>query len=249
MLAYLLAGAVGTGLAWYIVTGVRNAREAARQSACRGRFSYLQLALRNYHEHYGTFPPAWVGDADGKPMHSWRVLLLPFADGNHIYREYRFDEPWNSPHNQQLAARSRNSVYHCPSNARQDNDTHTDYVVVVGPGTAFPGNQSRSLEEFRDGAENTILVVEIANSEIHWMEPRDLAFDAMSFRVNDPSRPSISSPHPAGPGVVFADRITAVRLRKDLRPETLKALTTIAGGEPVSRETLTRPGGFATVAE
>lgn len=239
-LVRLVACVFGIGLAWYLVTGVRNARESARQSACRGRFAYLQLALRNYHEHYGTFPPAWVADADGKPMHSWRVLLLPFADGSDIYRDYRFDEPWNSPHNQQLAARSRNGRYHCPSNHRPDNDTHTDYVVIVGPDTAFPGDRTTSLSDFRDGAENSILIVEIANSDIHWMEPRDLAVDGMSFRVNDPSRPGISSPHPSGPGVEFADRIRPIRLSENVPPETLKALTTIAGGEPVTRETLTR---------
>lgn len=232
--------AFAVGLAWYVVTGVRNAREAARQSSCRGRFAQLQLALRNYHEFYGTFPPAWVADADGKPMHSWRVLLLPFCDGAYIYRDYRFDEPWNSPHNQQLAARSRIAQYHCPSHGREDNDTHTDYVVVVGAGTAFPGSRSTSLSEFRDGPENTILLVEIANSDIHWMEPRDLVVDEMSFRVNDPTRPSISSPHPSGPGVEFADQISPIRLRADVAPEMLKALTTIAGGEPVGRESLMR---------
>jgi hypothetical protein len=92
----------------------------------------------------------------------------------------------------------------------------------------------------RDGPENTILLAEISNSDIHWMEPRDLRADEMSFTINDPTRPSISSPHSRGPAVVFADSIRAYRIDRSLRPETLKALTTIAGGEPVLKWRLVR---------
>ena len=96
------------------------------------------------------------------------------------------------------------------------------------------------MTDLRDGPENTILLAEIAHSDIHWMEPRDLATQTMSFQVNDPGRPSISSYHPGGPAVIFADRITAYRLQSTIRPETLKALITIQGGEPVSRDKLIR---------
>jgi hypothetical protein len=36
------------------------------------------LALRGYHDVYGQLPPAAVTAKDGKPLYSWRVLLLPF---------------------------------------------------------------------------------------------------------------------------------------------------------------------------
>jgi hypothetical protein len=51
------------------------------------------LALRNYHDRYGRFPPAYVADEHGRPTHSWRVLLLPWLDHRAIYDRYRFDEP------------------------------------------------------------------------------------------------------------------------------------------------------------
>lgn len=94
------------------------------------------------------------------------------------------------------------------------------------------------MSDFTDGLENTILLVEIQNSDIHWMEPRDLDWRTMSFQVNDPRLPSISGPHPAGPVVVFGDRIHGFRLSSTLKPETLKALLTIAGGEPVTKNSL-----------
>lgn len=230
-----------TGMGAYLVNAIKNAREVAFQSVCQSRLNQLQFALRNYHEFHGCFPPAYVADADGKPMHSWRVLILPFCDGQLIYNEYRFDEPWNSPHNLNVAMRSQSERYSCRSRPNIKELHITDYVAITGPGTAFPGTGVSRLEDFADGLENTILLAEIANSDILWTEPRDLVVDEMSFTINDRTRPSISGPHPTGPAVVFADSIRAYRIDKSLRPEALRALTTIAGGEPVSRDALIRP--------
>lgn len=224
-------------LAVLLLQGVQAAREAARQTSCRGRLCQLQLALMNYHDTYGCFPPAYVADADGRPMHSWRVLLLPFIEQRAVYEEYRFDEPWNSNHNRQLAGRI-DRIYRCPGHDDVSDPNNTDYVVIVGAKTPFPGARTTRLSDMKDKDENTILVVEIANSDIPWMEPRDLDAEKMSYRVNATDAPSISAYHPLGPAVVFADRITPYRLDKSLRPETVRALTTIAGHEPVTKESL-----------
>ena len=230
---------IGCGV--WLVGAVKDAREAARQSECQGRFNQIMFALINYHETYKCLPPAYIADESGKPKHSWRVLLLPFLDQHGVYKQYDFNEPWDGPTNRKLASKIYLPIFQCHSGPNYETSLMTDYVVITGPQTAFPGSRSVSFEDIRDGRENTILLVEIANSNIPWMEPRDLEFDEMSFVVNDPKRPSISGPHPRGPCVVFADRISAYSLDRTLRPETLKALTTIAGGEPVSKEKLIRP--------
>ena len=36
----------------------------------------LGLALLAYERAYGSFPPAYVADANGKPLYSWRVLIF-----------------------------------------------------------------------------------------------------------------------------------------------------------------------------
>ena len=235
----IACGVISLGIG--LVRLVNQAREAARNSQCQGRMNQLTFALFNYHETYKCFPPAFIPDENGKPMHSWRVLILPFLDLKKEYNEYDFSEPWDGPNNRKLADKVDMHWFQCASGPNYETSLTTDYVVVVGPGTAFPGSQSTSAKDFRDGLENSILLVEIANSNIQWMEPRDLNFDKMSFVVNDFQRPSISSPHPCGPAVVFADGIRAYRLAPSLRAETLKALTTIAGHEPVTKDKLLRP--------
>lgn len=217
------------------------AREAARQSVCEGHLNQLAMAFYNYHDVYGSFPPAYVADDSGKPMHSWRVLILPFIDERKLYEQYDFSEPWNGPNNSRLKMPDNFcDKFHCPSGELSSTSSETEYVVVTGEPTPFPGAKASTMKQFTDGLENTILLVEITNSNIHWMEPRDLEFDSMSFQVNDSHQPSISAPHPLGPVVVFADGITGYRIHNSLRPETLKGLLTIAGGEEASRERLLR---------
>ena len=41
-----------------------------------------------------------------------------------------------------------------------------NYLAVVGPGTAIPGGKATSEAEIHDGLSNTLLIVEVANSNI-----------------------------------------------------------------------------------
>ncbi|MFN0054343.1 MAG: DUF1559 domain-containing protein [Planctomycetales bacterium] len=209
---------------------VRSAREAAVASEAQSPLNQIQLAFRNYHEDYGCFPPAYVVDAEGNRRHSWRALILPYIDGLELYQSYDFTESWDGPSNSRLAQRMP-SVFHCPS--EPPSNTHANYVVIGGPDTAFPGHQSTSLADFEDGPDHTMLLAEISNSNIPWLEPRDLDAATMSFSINDKSRGSISTSRRNGPYVVFADHIQAYALTKSLHPDELRALTTIRGHEPI----------------
>ncbi|QDU93381.1 DUF1559 family PulG-like putative transporter [Lignipirellula cremea] len=64
----------------------------------------IALALRSYHRDYDRFPPAGIQENGKPPAHSWRVLLLPYLGETMLFRLYRQNEPWNSPHNLRLAA-------------------------------------------------------------------------------------------------------------------------------------------------
>lgn len=220
--------AVLVGTLWH---NVNLARQAALHSSCSWPLGKLHLAMHSYHAVHGHFPPAYLTDKEGTPIHSWRVLVLPYMDEQELYDAYSFDEPWNGPNNIRLAHKMPKS-YHCPS--EPESDSMTNYVVIVGKDTAFPFDQPTSYEDFRDGRDNTILVAEIADSDILWSEPRDLAADTMSSTVNHESLPSISSARRQGPRVNTTGRITAHSLSQNLDPETLKAFTTIAAGDEIS---------------
>jgi hypothetical protein len=189
----------------------------------------IALALQQYEIRNGTLPPAYIADADGKPMHSWRVLLLPYLEQSALYRQYRFDEPWDGPNNSQLHL-ERIRLYECPS----DNclSRNTSYVVVTGAKTIWPGATPTKLADIKDGPNNTIILVEVHNSGIHWMEPRDLDIAKMPMAINASKGVSISSVHhPAGfANVVFADS-QAERIPNTASAKSIRAALTISGGE------------------
>ena len=204
---------------------------ASRRLACSNNLKQIAIALHNYHDVYGSFPPAYVPDKNGRPMHSWRVLILPFMDHKALYDLYRFDEPWDGPNNAKLGAQYV-SIYGCPSDAHADGNTDTSYVAVVGSGTAWPGEKAAKLSAIKDGSENTLLVVEVHNSGIHWMEPRDLHIGQMPLAINSPRGQGMSSKHPECAQAVFADGHVDW-LKDSTPPETFRALLTINGGETV----------------
>ena len=94
----ILVLALMLGAATYVVVALRQAREDAKRSNCKGRLTQLGLALLYFQEDYGCLPPAQVLDEHGRPMHSWRVLILEIMDHEKLYQRYDFSEPWNGPH-------------------------------------------------------------------------------------------------------------------------------------------------------
>jgi prepilin-type processing-associated H-X9-DG protein len=214
------------------VATMPRAREAARRAQCNNNLRQIGLAMLNYHDAHGCFPPAYIPDEKGQPMHSWRVLLLPYLEQKPLYDQYNFDEPWDSPQNLALA-NAMVPVYQCPSDTLVG-PSQTSYLMIVGPGTVSDGPAATKLSEISDGTANTILVVEAAGSGINWLEPRDLDAEQLSYLVNDPVDGGIVSEHPDGANVLFCDgSVTFVDGAVD--PEELRAMSTISGGEVVDR--------------
>jgi len=215
-----------------------------RRSSCLGRLRNLVCALHQYHQDHGSFPPVYIPDEDGKPMHSWRVLLLPYLEQEGLYAQYNFNEPWNGPSNRTLASQM-SADYACP--ADPEAGRNTSYLAVVGQKAAWHGSEPVKKPEISDPA-STIMLVEVADSGINWMEPRDLSFEQALAGVNPAWGTGISSKHvhkggyffhdePAGACVAFVDG-SAQLLDQRIPPETLEALLTANGGETVDWESL-----------
>jgi prepilin-type processing-associated H-X9-DG protein len=210
-----------------LISLFQSPRSTSGRNFCESRLQQLALALRGYHTTHGCFPPPYIAGKDGRPMHSWRVLILPQLGRMDLYRAYHFDEPWDGPNNRLLAA-THVRDYECPSAA--NGSASTNYLAVVGPGSVWREGRSTKLGEITDGPANTILVVEVASSGVHWMEPRDLDMLPLAPGIN-PAGQGISSRHTDGANVVMADG--SVRFLPDgLIPAEVNALLTIAGGEP-----------------
>ncbi|MDO4585456.1 MAG: DUF1559 domain-containing protein [Planctomycetia bacterium] len=154
-----------------LLPAVHQAREAARRMQYMNNFKQVALAMRNYESHFEKFPSPYTVDESGKPLHSWRVALLPFLEQNALYEQIRLDEPWDSEwnsqfHNLSLAVFQNPKLSLAPGQAT--------IGVVVGADTVFPAPQTEkskgiSVDDISDGTSNTILLVEC--EPVCWMDP------------------------------------------------------------------------------
>ena len=151
-------------------------REEVRHMTCGNNLKQIGLALTTYQMQYGTFPPASLCDKTGNPVNSWRTLIVPARLWYNIPSAYDFAKPWDAPENSRLISREKVfSVFQCPSDGNRE-PAITNYVAVVGSNTMWPG--SRPAKRADDGSDDDkILVIEVVNSNILWMEPRDLTLE------------------------------------------------------------------------
>ena len=232
------------GCVWFLIAAVAilfvlpimsPSHAAARRSQCTNNLKQIVLAMHNYHDEYKCFPPAYTVDKAGRPLHSWRTLLLPYLEQKELYKQLRLDEPWDSKHNQGVFALLQiPAVFRCPSDPLlpdADSRSETNYVAIVGPRTVFPGPKSVRLKDITDDPAKTIAVVETYDLGIRWYEPRDLKAEEMSFRINDPDLVGIASRHPGGANVGFADGRSVSFLPDTTEPRIVEAMTTINGKE------------------
>jgi type II secretory pathway pseudopilin PulG len=190
-----------SSLAAVVVFGLlMHLNDTAAEASCRGRLGQLALALEDYRQDHGTLPPAYVADKEGNPMHSWRVLLLPYLGEEELYKQYDFSEPWNGPHNRALAE-SGSAIaqkwFRCPKDVSSTTGW-TNYVAVVGSGTLWPGIDTVNKQTYCNNSRQ-FLLTEIKSSGIHWMEPRDLSLEQASSGLVS------TSPHRGKVNFVTAD--------------------------------------------
>jgi prepilin-type processing-associated H-X9-DG protein len=215
--------------AFVLLPMVERTREATRKVICTENLQRIGQALLAYRARYGGFPPSYLADEQGRPVHSWRVLLLPYLDEEKLFSQYNLKELWNSPRNSALAQRMP-AIYHCPSDL-QDEDSgigQVSYLAVVGPGTVFDGVKP---ENFPGGPSEVIMLVESAASGINWLKPRDLDVNQMSMKVNDPAiHDAVRSNHSHGANVLTCDGQVQF-LDQNTDSQVLEDMLSISGGE------------------
>jgi hypothetical protein len=200
-------------------------RQLAERRAAVNNLRQLASAMHNYADaHRGRFPAVAHFDKQGKPLLSWRVLLLPFVGEGDLYREFRLDEPWDSPHNRELIGRMPAVYQGLDRTLNREGKTY--YLAPVGPAVAFGGPEGAHMPaDFPDGTANTILLVEADDAHaVPWTKPEDLKIDLEQPHLG------LGGHFPGEFLVALADG-DARFLRKTIRKETLRAAFTRAGGE------------------
>ena len=121
-----------------LLPAVQQAREAARRSQCKNNMKQIGLALHNYHDVHGTFPPGYVylgetgtSGVGQSQKWGWMAHILPFVDQTALYEACEISNPNNDLDNMDGAggpARTPVATYRCPSDtAPEVNDQRENW--------------------------------------------------------------------------------------------------------------------------
>jgi hypothetical protein len=207
-----------------LVQAPARMRVAAQRIQSMNNLKQIALAMINYADtNGGTLAPQAIYGKDGKPLLSWRVLILPYIEQQNLYMQFHLDEPWDSEHNKKLLDKMP-VVYASPADPEGTRKHQTHYLGFAGKGAFFDGKKGlRFPASITDGTSNTIMVVEGSKS-VPWTKPEDIPFDI------DKDVPDIGSLFPNGFLAAMCDG--SVRLvSKKVSRETLKAAITANNGD------------------
>jgi hypothetical protein len=194
--------------------------------ASSNNLKQLGLALLNYHDAMGAFPAAAAGQKPKQPPVSWRVLVLPYVEQDALYKQYHFDEPWDSENNKKLIPLMP-KVFQAPG-SKKAVDGKTNYLAVSGDAYALAADKTHRITDITDGTSNTILLVEASDEKaVPWTKPEDFSPDK-----EKPITGLVGLRRGAFLALGADGAIHIVPA--DVEAATLKALFTRAGGEPVS---------------
>ena len=213
---------------------LRQSIQRTAQSQDFDKMKSIAAALNAYSNRYGTYPPPTVKDADGMPLYSWRVLVLPFMGYEDLYKKFDLAKPWDSAVNANLF-REMPIEFASQNSPDALGNFETNYVLLVGAGTLFPPSGPVSKKGID---QPTLLIVETKNNCI-WSCPGDLDL-GRSFKVGN--KPMVDL------GGLYQDSFTAMTVDEEamrfplaVPQSVLDALVTPNGGENVQASTFMAP--------
>jgi hypothetical protein len=234
-----------------LVPAVQKVREAAARAQDQNNLKQISLALTHFALTYqGHLPPPVVYSKDGRPLYSWRVLILPFVEEQPLYARFKLDEPWDSANNLPLAKHMPKLFAH-PMDPDAGRQGLTHYQLFVGTDASVKrrpifldhqlgrvpasfvgpelfmatGAALRYPGAIEDGTGQTILVAEAA-VPVPWTKPADLPYAA------DQPLPKLGGLFGGGYNVAMAD--ASVHFLSDrISEDTLRNAITANDGMPL----------------
>jgi prepilin-type N-terminal cleavage/methylation domain-containing protein/prepilin-type processing-associated H-X9-DG protein len=178
-----------------LLAAVHRVREAANRMSCANNLHQIGLALHQFENVYGRFPPGRVtGRFEGMNINtahgSW-PFLLPYLEQQALFNQYRWDIDSFNPANQAAVAKEL-SILQCPSvesnravvGQETEQGASSDYAPTMEVSSVLAQrrwiqavgnyhgimavNFMARIADIRDGTSNTIIIAEDAGRPKLW---------------------------------------------------------------------------------
>jgi prepilin-type N-terminal cleavage/methylation domain-containing protein/prepilin-type processing-associated H-X9-DG protein len=178
-----------------LLPAVQKVREAANRIRCTNNLKQLGLAMHNFHDANGGFPPGKIEiPVGGTVIHTWTPYVLPYIEEDNLFRLYRFDRSWDDAATNDMNPGGVNQVqlklFLCPSAPDNRRGSRNRGIIDYSPAnqitrpnpfvTSMPPsdptfigilghNTLRRLTDVKDGTSTTILLAEDAGRNQIWV--------------------------------------------------------------------------------
>ncbi len=209
-----------------VIAAVQETTTGQSRPNAMNSLKQIALAMHNFHDVYGHFPPQALTDAKGKRLLSWRVMILPYLDQAKLYNEFHLDEPWDSEHNIKLVSKIPAVLKSTSLPGEKLEHSKTRFVAPLTFNSTFgrvgPGVR---IQEITDGTSNTLMIIEASSDEsVIWTKPEDLT-------INEADRLlSIINQNSDGFAACMCDGSARFFPRKII-PAAIQGILSINGGE------------------
>jgi type II secretory pathway pseudopilin PulG len=215
-------------LLWPTLSALKARRDRV---ASLNNLQRIAEALNAYAVQHGSYPSPIVYDTNGKPLYSWRVLILEQLGEAQLAANFRRDLAWDAPENAILLSQCP-KVFMCPTLSKNQIAASANYALITGNNTLFPTSGPLTFSQISDGRDRTLLVAEVDLAGGEWSQPWDIDIAKLNTRIGFGGVDAIGGNHAGGGAIAFADG-TPGWLPEDLSPALLRGLISPAGGEAI----------------
>jgi len=215
-----------------LLPAISQARTAARSTQSKNNLKQLGLAMHNYNDVYGMFPPGGIYTTNDEPYNAWMTSILPFVEQANLYNQIDFNQPWTAPQNQ-LVFKTKVFSFLNPNLGPEVSSVGGGFGAshYAGNSQVLKKNGSIKMFDIRDGMSNTILAGEISGGFMAWGDPENRRDPANGFGT---APNQFGGPASGRPGVTMLLADGSVRfISENIDLQTLKALASPAGNEQV----------------